>query len=154
MKRATIFLDIDGVFTCHRVSKAIAEPGVLSVFDPTAVAFFERMAVEHNPYFVISSSWRLIHSKRSIIMMFKTMGAFKIVMNLHTDWQTLKLSDRTIEIKDWIDRRKRDHDLNGKFIIVDDAHIGKIDDATIITTTEQDGMQYKQYDMIERTLNK
>ena len=84
-----IYLDIDGVLCTHRASAAIGETGTMDYLDPI------RLITEFSAKVVISSTWRLTHSKREMYQLFRCAGHNVIAENLHICWCTPDFKELT-----------------------------------------------------------
>lgn len=106
MSSAVIFLDMDGVlstpraFVVQRTRKRARDDKWI---DPVAVLYLDDLCRASGAEIVVSSTWRLTHSKRKFAAMLKRHG---FTGRLHKDWRTGQSRDgfRGHEVNDWLNR--------------------------------------------------
>ena len=129
-----LFLDFDGplfperanVFHTNKfpVPKEITEvdiKGIISYWkmDPIAVTMLNSLMELHQFDTVVSSSWRIVVDKPSILALFK---ANNLNLELHKDWETRSITGgRGVEIKDWLGRHP---EYKNRYVILDDPWSG------------------------------
>lgn len=112
-----IFLDIDGVLCCHRVSHGMGERGLMEVLDPVGLRWLDGLTATGEVKIVISSTWRIGHDKCFFPSIFGVAGYMNLSISLHEDWRTEDLPGvRGIEIDAWLSK----HDDIETYVILDD----------------------------------
>jgi len=111
-----IFLDIDGVLCTHRQHVAKGHKGLMSMLDPVALCFLERLCKDHKVKIVISSTWRLGTDYFFFDNVFSASG-YSHIDFVYPDYCTKQLTGiRGLEIEEWLSR----HPEVQKYCIIDD----------------------------------
>lgn len=135
-----IFLDIDGVINPHRpihtapvdyeLNKKLADqkndPGFLKLyiyftnqiyygFDKTACILIKKLIEEFDAKIVLTSSWRLLYSKKDLYYLFKILHMESAFMDITED-----IIPRYKAIEDYIQKHKVTD-----YIVIDDADLGQ-----------------------------
>ena len=146
-----IYLDFDGVICTNRACHAIGETGMNTYLDPTACKLVERLIVECDAKVVISSDWRLKHSKTEIFNMLKSGGHHIIANNLHTRWATPDLlrdpkpSSRGKEIELSLAEIEA-HDSVSNYVILDDVHdFMNYQEKNVVLCDQDDGIGFRDF---------
>lgn len=123
------------------------------VMDPIAVAMLNNIALITDAEFVISSSWRELHSKKDIEQLFELN---KLNVQLHEDWATpvneliditdesivVRYANRREEILAWIEK----HPEVKKWVAIDDdVSIKILPEKHRMLIQEDDGISYQNY---------
>jgi hypothetical protein len=153
-----VFLDIDGVFTSHRVHTAhnASECSMWQKFDPVAVDFTNMIHDTYPVKFVVMSTWKngldendptVSHWARSAFANAGFRGVladpWKTDPGNDPKYQTPALHDRAHQVKDYLKEYAPDVD---DFILFDDTRyqfeqvLGK---KRLVWTDSQDGLLFK-----------
>lgn len=147
-----VFLDIDGVFTSHRVTFASANPKEMWVeFDPIAVNFMNRLHHKYDVEFVLMSTWKDGLDAEEDMISHWVLAAFRnagFEGNFAPKWKTNTENkkktfqyDRHHEVQEYLDFYKPDD-----FLLFDDntykfdTHLNK---KRLIQTDPTNGLLYK-----------
>lgn len=109
-----IFTDIDGVLNPHWRKR----------WDKKAIACYNRICRELDLKPVITSTWKLAHTKEQLQKIFDEQG---IEIPIHDYTPHLDQQDRGLEIKQWIEENKPD-----AYVVIDDRvhdiepHVGNV----------------------------
>lgn len=128
-----IFLDIDGVITSPRTLSWFN-------FDIYAVNFLRWLCVEVDIKIVISSTWRLNHSKQFFEAIFGNI--------IHDDWKTKSVRmdrRRGLEIDEWLSRHS---EVTRYLILDDDSDMLENQIPSFIQTDSVNGMLSEQMEKI------
>jgi hypothetical protein len=102
MKNSYIFTDIDGVLNPHWRKK----------WDKTAIKIYNQVCKEFNLKPVITSTWRINHTKEELQEIFNNQG---IEVEIYDYTPNLDMIDRGQEIKTWLDNNQCDN-----YVVIDD----------------------------------
>lgn len=117
-----LFLDIDGVLNSRKWYEANKQPinfesGIMYrsavELDPAACALVNELCESEGLSIVISSSWRVIHTKGEIVDMFASRGLFAPVIDFTP---RLRSGFRGQEVAEWL----YDHPVCTHHVILDD----------------------------------
>lgn len=97
-----IFTDIDGVLNPHWRKK----------WDKTAIKIYNQLCREFNLLPVITSTWRINHSKEELQVIFDQQG---IETPIYDYTPNLDMVERGLEIKAWLDVNTCDN-----YVVIDD----------------------------------
>jgi len=115
-----IFLDFDGVICNPETCIAEGEKCGFSYIDPVSARLVRRLCEDHNCKLVISSSWRILFERDSIVAILSAACASLGNYVMSGDkWSTERssLGHRGTEIKKWIDSNFNEFET---FVILDD----------------------------------
>ena len=152
-KKYAIFLDIDGVFTSHRVHMSKRFDRMMWVeFDKVAIEFMNTIHEKHEVDFIIMSTWKNGLNPTDPMLLHWIDCAFVNAGfrgRIHDDWKTNPLNDSSVErldrgvqVKEWLDK----HPEYSDFILFDDTNysferiLGK---KRHIRTDPDNGLLYK-----------
>ncbi len=144
-----IYLDIDGVLCTHRASAAIGETGTMDYLDPIACKLVERLITEFEAKVVISSTWRLTHSKREMYQLFRCAGHHVIADALHERWttphpRTGKRRGHEIEIS--LSEIENHEHVTAYVILDDDNDMLEYQQPFFVKCDTYDGIGFRQYE--------
>ena len=97
-----IFTDIDGVLNPHWKKK----------WSKSAISIYNRVCKEYDLKPVITSTWRINHTKEELQEIFTNQGIETPIYDYTPD---LDMIDRGQEIKTWLDNNKCDN-----YVVIDD----------------------------------
>ena len=97
-----IFTDIDGVLNPHWKNK----------WSKSAIKIYNQICKEYDLKPVITSTWRINHTKEQLQKIFNDQG---IEVEIYDYTPHIDQSDRGLEIKEWLSNNKVDN-----FVIIDD----------------------------------
>ena len=97
-----IFTDIDGVLNPHWKNK----------WSKSAIKIYNQICKEYDLKPVITSTWRINHTKEQLQKIFNDQG---IEVEIHDYTPHIDQKDRGLEIKEWLSNNKVDN-----FVIIDD----------------------------------
>ena len=97
-----IFTDIDGVLNPHWRKK----------WDKISIRIYNQVCKEFNLLPVITSTWRINHSKEELQIIFDNQG---IEIPIYDYTPNLDMCDRGLEIKSWLDSNECDN-----YVVIDD----------------------------------
>jgi len=132
-----VFTDIDGVVNPHWKKK----------WCPKAVAVYCRICKDFNLKPVITSTWRLAHTKEELQKIFLEQGIDIEILDFtpHIDQ-----ADRGVEIKAWLESNKCD-----SYVVLDDKTsdiVGYVDN--VVKTRSWIGLTSEEYDEVAKILKK
>jgi hypothetical protein len=114
-----IFLDLDGVLITHRAARALVDDGGFfeDIFDPIAVALFNRLASPPDVRVVLTSARRYDRGIRQLLKRNNVQAKW------HASWRTAptrggKKSKRGWLVREWLDRRGNNVQ---SYVILDDS---------------------------------
>jgi HAD domain in Swiss Army Knife RNA repair proteins len=125
-----VFLDFDGVLNSHALWARMKEGGDLSdidtFLDPDAVARVNRLCTDSDADVVVSSTWRLSHSRPQLQRLLRERGFKRQVVGVTPDY-TVRTApcglwvalERGHEIQGWLDDNAKRYDVVS-FVILDD----------------------------------
>lgn len=156
-----IYLDIDGVLCTHRASAAIGETGTMDYLDPIACKLVERLITEFSARVVISSTWRITHSKREMYQLFRCAGHHIIAESLHTRWATPNLKglsgfpcQRGKEIEASLSEIENVEFVTGYVILDDDSDMLEYQMPFFVKCDVYDGLGFLGYERAREILAK
>lgn len=127
-----IFTDIDGVLNPHWKSK----------WSKNAIDIYNRLCNEFSLLPVITSTWRLNHSKEELQSIFTEQGINTIIYDytIHLEQQ-----DRGLEIENWLSNNKFD------FYVVIDDRVSNIEPYVnnVIKCNSWEGLTINEYNKIK-----
>lgn len=132
-----IFTDIDGVLNPHWKTK----------WSKSSIQIFNQICQEYDLKPVISSTWRINHTKEELQKIFDQQG---IEVEIYDYTPHIDQADRGLEIKEWLDNNKVDD-----FIVIDDVtrniepHIHK----NVIKVRNWVGLTTEEYIEIKKILD-
>jgi len=97
-----IFTDIDGVLNPHWKTK----------WSKSAILIYNQICQEYDLKPVISSTWRINHTKEQLQKIFDDQG---IEVEIYDYTPHLDQKDRGLEIKEWLNNNKVDN-----YVVIDD----------------------------------
>ena len=109
-----IFTDIDGVLNPHWKNK----------WSKSAIKIYNQICKEYDLKPVITSTWRINHTKEQLQKIFNDQG---IEVEIYDYTPHIDQKDRGLEIKEWLSNNKVDN-----FVIIDDIihniipHVGNV----------------------------
>jgi hypothetical protein len=131
-----IFTDIDGVLNPHWRTK----------WSKSAISIYNQLCEQFDLKIVITSTWRLNHTKEQLNTIFKEQG---INFEIYDYTPHIDQADRGIEIKEWLNNNAVDN-----FVIIDDKtsdierHINNV-----VKCRSWIGLSRDEYKEIEKILN-
>lgn len=139
-----IYLDIDGVLCTHRASAAIGETGTMDYLDPIACKLVERLITEFEAKVVISSTWRLVNSKREVFQLFRCAGHHILANAIYTRWCTpdLKGKARGHEIEASLSEIENHEHVTGYVILDDDSDMLEYQQPFFVKCDTYDGLGF------------
>ena len=127
-----IFTDIDGVLNPHWKSK----------WSKNAISIYNRLCYEFNLLPVITSTWRLNHSKEELQRIFTEQGISSTIYDytIHLEQQ-----DRGLEIENWLSNNKFD------FYVVIDDRVSNIEPYVnnVVKCNSWEGLTINEYNKIK-----
>ena len=154
-----IYLDIDGVLCTHRASAAIGETGTMDYLDPIACKLVERLITEFEAKVVISSTWRLTHSKREMYQLFRCAGHHVLANAIHGRWQTPEFKGLTgfngkrgREIEASLSEIENHEHVTSYVILDDDSDMLEYQQPFFVQCDTYDGLGFMGYENARRIL--
>ena len=134
IRARVVFLDFDGVLNSHAfwerraVSTAPKTDRWEDDIDPEAVARVERLCAESDAHVVVSSTWRLSHTKLALQELLRKKGFTREVLGTTPDYTMRNrpgglwlANERGHEIQGWLDDNARSGSCDVvSFVILDD----------------------------------
>jgi hypothetical protein len=126
-----IFTDIDGVLNPHWRKK----------WDKKAISSYNKLCKEFDLKPVITSTWRLNHTKEELQDVFINQG---IDIKIFDYTPHLDQQDRGLEINEWLLNNKVDN-----YVVIDD----RVFDRNVVKCRSWIGLTEEECDIIRNTLN-
>lgn len=130
-----IFTDIDGVLNPHWRKK----------WKKSSISLFNKICIEFNLHPVITSSWRVSHSKEDLQNIFTEQGINVII---HDYTPVIPQSARGIEIKTWLD-----NNICEDWVVIDDV-VWNIEPyvKNVVKCRSWEGLTSEEYNIIKDIL--